>query len=340
MFKDKKILMWFFLLGLLSLPTQAKINEENIYDALIVFGDSLSDVGSYNVGPIAALGGGKFSINSPLLRIWPERLAEELGLEAPCPAITGFNGATLGIVPVAHHAGCFAYAQGGSRVTNEIGIGNPAAASPGSPAGALTVPVVAQIMHHLDREQSFGDKNLVAVWAGSNDILANILSINALENIIQASNELVAHIKNHIIGHGAKRIIVLNIGDIRHTPLGVKLPLSFQTKINDMIVAFNNRLVSGLADVSDTVLLLDIYSEGQLWAQNPAAYGISNTTSTACYLDLLPYPSALLCTASTLVAEDTSGYFFADLVHPAPKGHQVIADFVQRKLKEHGWLAK
>lgn len=339
MLKDKKRAALLFFMALFALSSLAQINnDEKPYDNLVIFGDSLSDVGSYRVGPIAAAGGGKFSVNFPGSRIWPERLAEAMGLAALCPAITGFDGALFDFGPVSHHEDCFAYAQGGSRITNEIGIGNAESSLPGGQAGALTVPIVSQIQYYLSQNHFFGEKDLVAVWAGNNDILANILSQSALENVTQASDELVFYIKNMVIENGAKRVIVLNIGDIRYAPLGQSLPLFLKAKINDMIMAFNNRLALGLEAVKDAVLLIDIYSEGRAWAENPGAYGISNVTSGACDLSLTAFPSTLLCTSSTLVAEDTSDYFFADLVHPAPKGHQVIADFVMDKLKQRGWF--
>src|SRR5262245_58874360 len=66
----------------------------------VSFGDSLSDVGTYRVGTVAALGGGKFTINgdnsasNPALtgKNWTELMAAQAGLSAPCPAVTGLDG--------------------------------------------------------------------------------------------------------------------------------------------------------------------------------------------------------------------------------------------------------
>ena len=35
------------------------------YTSVVSFGDSISDAGAYKVGTIAALGGGKFTVNGP-----------------------------------------------------------------------------------------------------------------------------------------------------------------------------------------------------------------------------------------------------------------------------------
>jgi outer membrane lipase/esterase len=44
-------------------PAPGDQTIKNKYSAQVSFGDSLSDVGSYNVGTVAALKGGKFTIN-------------------------------------------------------------------------------------------------------------------------------------------------------------------------------------------------------------------------------------------------------------------------------------
>src|SRR5438067_868955 len=64
------------------------------FAAQVTFGDSLSDVGTYAVGAVAAGGGGKFTINGngtavhPELtgQTWDEMIAGQLGLPAPCAA--------------------------------------------------------------------------------------------------------------------------------------------------------------------------------------------------------------------------------------------------------------
>jgi phospholipase/lecithinase/hemolysin len=139
----------------------------------VSFGDSLSDVGSYKVGTVAALGGGKFTINgnnsaaAPALtgKIWIELLAAQFGLPAPCAAQTGLDGnAAKGFsVPVQNHTGCYAYGQGGSRVTNPVGEGHKLT---GSEVGALTVPVVTQVKNHLAAVGGkFKGDEIVFVWS-------------------------------------------------------------------------------------------------------------------------------------------------------------------------------
>jgi outer membrane lipase/esterase len=149
------------------------------FSGQVSFGDSLSDVGSYNVGAVAALKGGKFTINGNNTAInpeltgknWTENVAVQLGLPVPCAAQTGLEGdASKGFnVPVMMNAGCFNYAQGGSRVTNPVGPNNKAL---NPTLGLTTVPVVTQIANHLARSGGkFSGSELVTVMAGGNDIL-------------------------------------------------------------------------------------------------------------------------------------------------------------------------
>jgi outer membrane lipase/esterase len=41
------------------------------FTSMVSFGDSLSDIGTYKVGAIAAVGGGKWTVNSRRSTSWP-----------------------------------------------------------------------------------------------------------------------------------------------------------------------------------------------------------------------------------------------------------------------------
>jgi outer membrane lipase/esterase len=144
----------------------------------VSFGDSLSDVGTYGVGAIKALGGGQFTINgnnttvNPELtgRSWHELISAQFNLPAPCPAQTGIEGTAPGFsVPVTFNTNCTNYAQGGARVHEPIGPHNKKI----EPAlGLTTVPVDIQIANHLTKAGGkFNGNELVTVTAGGNDLL-------------------------------------------------------------------------------------------------------------------------------------------------------------------------
>jgi phospholipase/lecithinase/hemolysin len=162
------------------------------FSSQVTFGDSLADVGTYNVGAIKAAGGGEFTINGDNTAVNPELtgknftqlIAAQLGLPAPCAAQTGLLGPDSSdptkdfFVPVVDHPECFGYAQGGARVTNPIGPNNKALDPTG--IGALTVPVVTQVANHLAKVGGkFKGDEVVIVMAGGNDALEQLGELSA-----------------------------------------------------------------------------------------------------------------------------------------------------------------
>lgn len=155
------------------------------YTNLVSFGDSLSDVGSYRVGSIAALGGGKFTVNGPSGLNWTEHLVQRLDVAAPCAAQTGLSPNVAGLVgaPITSVPGCHNYAQGGARVTSPLGPHS--AALQGAPfyantIGTMATPVQVQMTTHLLRSGgSFNGSELVTVMAGANDVFMNLNAVAA-----------------------------------------------------------------------------------------------------------------------------------------------------------------
>lgn len=157
------------------------------FSTMVSFGDNISDVGTYKVGAIAAMGGGTFTINgnntatNPALtgKNWSELIATQLGLPAPCPAVTGLDGdPALGFsVAVQANANCYAYAQGGARVSNPIGEGHKAT---GNPLGALTWPFATQVQNHLTKAGGkFKGDEIIFVAIGNIDLMFGLTELAA-----------------------------------------------------------------------------------------------------------------------------------------------------------------
>jgi outer membrane lipase/esterase len=327
------------------------------YAKLVSFGDSLSDVGTYAVSGVAASGGGKYTVNGPQARIWIELLASQLKLDAPCAAQTGLNAneALIGFpaVPVTNHSGCYAYGQGGSRVTNPIGPANAALLALGDASGALgqlTDPLVNQIGRHLAASGGkFGGDELVTTMAGGNDLFMNLAVLAAtvgaggdpaqataaaVQAMGQAGGELAAYIKTMMIANGAKRVVVVNVPDVSLTPFGKSLDAQTQGVVRLMASTFNTQLASDLSGVAE-VLLVDAFTVSQDQTAHPAQYGLANVTDMACAEAV---PSSLFCTGQTVVAADVSRYQYADSVHPTPYGYQLLTQLVAKEMAKKGWL--
>lgn len=152
------------------------------FTSQVTFGDSLSDVGTYAVGTVKALGGGKYTVNAADSKNWTELVAASLGLAAPCAAQTGLDGLlSQGFsVAVTNHVGCTGYAQGGARVTNPVGPGNKLLGGGNAVLGQLTVPVVTQIQNHLAANGGkFKGDEIVFVSAGPNDVFMQTGALSA-----------------------------------------------------------------------------------------------------------------------------------------------------------------
>ncbi len=165
------------------------------FTSMVSFGDSLSDIGAYKVGAVAAAGGGKWTVNSATSQNWTELIAAQYKLPAPCPAQTGLPSLIPQLPPVAvqNFSACRNYAQGSSRVTSPAGpgsfaiqqavlqaTGSPVAAAQAAGLGLMALPVVNQMANHLTNVGgSYSGKELVTVFAGGNDVFLNLNGVSS-----------------------------------------------------------------------------------------------------------------------------------------------------------------
>ncbi len=355
------------------------------FSSMVSFGDSLSDVGTYKVGTIAAIGGGEWTVNGPTARNWTELVASELRTSAPCPGqtgllvnIPGFEGA-----PVTNHPGCSNYAQGSARVSNPYSIN--AAALQAAPfhevnLGLMAMPLSTQMATHLAQAGgAYRGSEVVTVMAGGNDLFMHLNGIATaaaggpqavgaalaagwpaeiqstvaaggetaataavsagVTGMAQAGAELAALVKTQVLAKGATHVAVLNLADASQTPFGMSVDPPTRALIAVMVAAFNGQLQAGLTGTP--VLLLDIFALSQEHQAHPAKYGIGNTTTPACSTTSPANPlqgRSLGCTAASTVAADTSGYLYADEVHPSPLGYRLYARYVIDQMRSAGWL--
>jgi len=309
-------------------PNVAKVQR------MVVFGDSLSDAGTYT--PVAqAVGGGRFTTNPG--PVWAETVASQLGV-ALTPAVMGYANQ----VQTCPKPGCFDFAQGGSRVTDPNGIGH------NSGAGALTYPVKQQLANfYAASNNTFnGNNDVVFVFGGNNDIFywgaavaANPTTVTpamATAQVQQAATDLVGYIKD-MISKNATQLYVFNLPDSSLTPQGVAGGVAGQALLRSLVSTFNTTLQTGLAGT--TARVIDFNSQLTVAIQNGAMFGFTNTTTPACDANkinaLVPGAggSSLFCSANTLVAAGADqSYLFADGVHPTTGGHRLIASNVLQRL--------
>jgi outer membrane lipase/esterase len=152
-----------------------------------------------------------------------------------------------------------------------------------------------------------------------------------------AGAELATYVKTRLVANGAARVVVLNLPDVSLTPFALTLDASTQALVNQMSTTYNAQLAAGLSGGSN-VLLTDAYTTFRDQIANPGKYGLSDVTTPACDLTKTIIPSSLVCSATTLIAGDTSRFQFSDPVHPTPYGHQLLFNGAVSEMIRVGWL--
>ncbi|MFD1624365.1 autotransporter domain-containing protein [Azospirillum griseum] len=278
------------------------------YSSTIFFGDSLTDSGTFrSVVPT----GGKFTTNPG--PVWAENVASAYGKSAT-PAVSGGTD----------------YAVGGARVSQLPGV-------PATAPTATATPVRTQITNYLASTGGRADPNaLYSVWGGANDIFAALASPSTAQAAItQAATDLVGEVAR-LRAAGAKTILVPTLPDIGLTPFGQAQGATAAAQITQLVSGYNQLVTLGLGNAGVSVIPIDTYSLLRDAVANPASYGFSNVTGTACTTS-----SSLLCTSSTLATSTAAqSYLFADGVHPTTAGHRAISDFVLNALSAPGNVAR
>ncbi|VAY89468.1 SGNH/GDSL hydrolase family protein [Ferrovum myxofaciens] len=191
------------------------------FSALVAFGDSLSDLGTYTVLAERTYGlgtsfdipftglpypaGGQFTVNGTATGNWVGDLAQRLNLDIT-PNLIGFGGppgsryltpmagfsrtpvfCPFGFQTADHSAFCLDFAEGGALISNPIGIDHN--------RGALTLPLTQQVSQYLHQFQRFRPDQLVTVFGGNNDVLLAFTQF--LSNITESVQQRVASAKQN-----------------------------------------------------------------------------------------------------------------------------------------------
>jgi phospholipase/lecithinase/hemolysin len=131
---------------------------------VVAFGDSLLDAGTYSPFAKTKFDGGRFTTNPGM--IFVQDIACYFGYDLKPAFVGGFG---FPLVP----AGGLDYAQGGSRVTLQPGVGHAAEGSPNAEfAQQTTIPVKDQLARYLLEHRRFDSHQLVFINGGANDIFS------------------------------------------------------------------------------------------------------------------------------------------------------------------------
>ena len=256
---------------------------------LVVFGDSLSDMGNGNNSAIVSVvfssppyWQGRFS-NGP---VWIEHISDSYGLT------TTFGDGT---------------AQGDNRAFGGSQTGQGYA--------YLTLPNVGtQINNYLANVQSsFSNSDVIFLWAGGNDFLYGTGNPDII------SQNMASHIRALELA-GATRFVVANLPPLELTPEGASRSAQQQSTMASNVVSYNSKLAQEVTNLTNTlsidITLIDAWSIFNEIVNNADHVGITNTKTKHvrwCYCAVGPLP---ICGSGANVVSNVDEYLFFDKAHP------------------------
>ncbi len=303
-----------------------------VIDKVTTLGDSLTDGGTYSnaikfANPLAPNINYRFTNNNPTgsSRVWAEVLAQQLGLTLVPNKIN----------PVTNNGSD--YAEGGSRVSQQPGIGY-------TPPIVTTRTLTEQVNQVLADRKTFNDRDLVMLWIGANDGFVQLTMVSAgmaspttaVANMVGEAANLSAQV-DRLKAAGAKNIIVALLPDLGNTPFGAVLKAANSggdVLLSTLSSQYNSALKSFLP--AKDVMVLDTNKLLADVIKNPTTYGFNTNTlgATACGVNpARTGPSDFFNSSLSCINTNPSNYLFADGVHPSTKAHEIFGTFVTATLR-------
>lgn len=272
-------------LALMSLGAQAQpVEFKNIFS----LGDSLSDVGTYSNAMIFQGAPPnlqyRFTNNNPdgSSKVWVEHLAKQLNLNLRPNQINP------------NSVGGGAFAEGGARVSNPVGIGY-------APQNLITtVPLTTQVDRLLAMKPTLDSGDLIFLWAGANDVFTQFGTISAggatvtqgLTAIATEAGSVAVQVQR-LRAAGAKFVTVALLPDLAKTPFGQLVAQSNAQGgqlLSAMSSTFNSTAMSaapqaGAVVVDVNKLLSDVIANPVKYGFNVNALGARPAASTPPLLD-------------------------------------------------------
>jgi len=296
------------LVGAVALALAASSAHAQRFSGVVTFGDSLSDGGNVAAATPGVPAGNSFTTNPDPVMV--EVLAQRYGFTLRNSLAGGTN-----------------FAWGGACAQSATGPTTP-------PCVSTTVPRLnAQISQYLGAGTTVANPNaLFTVWAGANDLFPLIpvwganpatAQANAQAGGIPVATALVQQV-GRLQAAGARNILVLNLPDLGATPqFGPTSPFAAAAPLATLAtLSYNGALSQGLSQLGTGIIPINVFGLVNEVRANPAAFGFTNVTGTACGA-----LSSLVCGPGQLTAPDANQtWLFADGVHPTGGAHALLAN--------------
>ena len=166
-----------------------------------------------------------------------------------------------------------------------------------------------------------------------------------------AALELAGYVRSEILAKGGSYVMVMSMVDFTVTPRFANASAETKVLVKGLGDVFNLWLREGLT--GQAVRWMDTNTPLYTWLADPAAVGLTNTTTPACDVakvsDLtggqVTDGTSLFCNGTTgapfntlVTGADVSSWLFADTVHPSVKGHQLVSVEILKQLRAAGWI--
>jgi phospholipase/lecithinase/hemolysin len=281
------------LLALLSALALGGVSSAASFNDLVVFGDSLSDIGNIAQAPLINTPGpyywnGRFS-NGP---VYAEPLATGLGLPALKRSTSSGGGD---------------YAYGGAKSTGTS-----------FPDSLFVKDIDDQVTQFLGA-RSANASTLYLVLAGANDLIGG--QTNMSVPVGSLSNSI-----NRLVTAGARQFLVINLPPMGDTPRYNGSPTTHD-QFNARSQQFNTALATMLSGLETnnpalSIYQLDLFALFDRVISEPSLFDLVNVTSSAA-----PglQPGATNYNTSQ-IAPNANQYLFWDDLHPTTAVHAMLAE--------------
>jgi outer membrane lipase/esterase len=317
----------YFILLLFSLLVPGMAVADEPVNGLVIFGDSISDTGNKyfttgfaNTPPYSELLESMLVSDGPYTRgglnhsngaTWIEQYARPRGL-------AGYVGPALRSDGIASN-----YAYGGARARLEpVIIENENRHLPTQVGDFL-----ADVNYNAPADHMY------VIFIGSNDIFDALIALLHDESgftsdmvIAEAVKSVVEQI-DELAMYGAQDFVILNAPDIGLTPVARLVDEAYSPVPGFLIGAasyYSQVYNGGLHYFFDNVpgiRLLNFYTAFEHVIENPADYGLTNTTDVCVMPEQPPY-----------ACRKPDEYVFWDGIHPTRVSHGILAEFFAEEL--------
>ena len=281
--------------------TVFKNSYSNQISNLLIFGDSLSDMGNaknsiLDVPDVPPYWNNRFSNG----KVWIDYISEFYGVST-----------TIG---------------SGSQPGDNRAFGG---SQTGQGYSYIVLPNVGtQINNYLtDVQSNIPSDTIVSLWAGGNDFLYGTAN----------SEIIIANIESHIrqiVAAGVNELIIPNLPPLEKTPEGLSRSQNQQNEMNSEIILYNSNLQDLVNELENELGIkihhIDAWTAFNQVVRNKQSLGISNTHEAACSDSSGIIISIFLpiCDDSSSLVSNVDEYLFFDKAHPTRVMHKFISQLV------------